>query len=957
MGKDMRKNLYAICTTAFCCFVFLNVSGEGEVSLKSEEISSDEAVTPLEKQKNLLADYADKIGIGPLLSLKKLTDKSLIVTSESLDSAKRNPDTALLRLDMYEGSNLAILISQSLDYIFDATDSSLAELLTQITDNKELNLAITHLRSSLTELAGYNHIDLENKEYSDSYTRVLTLFSDVIHIIEQDRRFADRGDYFVDFLKLSEKFIRLVFVRHNTEKMLSKIRASLEGIQSVTASTSAALSVDIPLPVPGLKVNLDAFASGSSYGSSGLSFYTVTKTKGAKAGITFSILPAKISGKVSLEQAASSLFYSLEAYMDFLNSSSSPSLNKLQSQMQGMKGAMQDRKDMQQKEKEALANNGMFERYLKLFRAMPPTGVSLIWIDITKAKSTDKAKETTVGAEIGANVTIPLSSLGITLKATSGIKKYTKESPMLSMINEDCTMVDGFDLEDLMKVIGAKNDQSETISDSNLLLGILNTYTFALERLAVSSSPDEIKAYEEKKHSSEKLLSPKTLFGSSGRAGALKASILTAAVLRKKAPNSPEQERRFKKIYEQLHKLSQLGEFSKNNSGIRKKLGYGEKASADIGVKAEINNLQAAFTAQAPYLGNISATVTRKTVEGSPLLQENGKYVTLKFSLPIGEAGVVGMGVLREKFKSVFATPSIPVNLGDLKEISKAFGSSTLNVGGTFAGKALTAIGSPVGVTFYGSSDFTFVWRYVGSLVDVSSHIPLPGQTEIIENKGGRWTLDFITVTTSMNAGINTSSSLLAALPISLKLNASSGKLAKRTGSDTFHDLFSKVNALSLGKADSKSVESTAINSLLSGQSGQLLKIFKGIGSSNSNASFELQELYNELMNSISSESDKRKCTKLFGDFMTACNKLNASIADAGENNAESGESEVAELTGTADGARSSTDDKSSKKGENYLNEEQFKTAFELFKNIADMQYIHVFKPHYDKAFAQAEKM
>ena len=51
-----------------------------------------------------------------------------------------------------------------------------------------------------------------------------------------------------------------------------------------------------------MTANFDLFATGNSYGSTGLSFYTVTKTKGTKAGITFNILPAKVSGKITLEE-------------------------------------------------------------------------------------------------------------------------------------------------------------------------------------------------------------------------------------------------------------------------------------------------------------------------------------------------------------------------------------------------------------------------------------------------------------------------------------------------------------------------------------------------------------------------------------------------------------------------------------------------------------------------------
>ncbi|MDR1561267.1 MAG: hypothetical protein LBS23_02840 [Holosporaceae bacterium] len=193
----------------------------------------------------------------------------------------------------------------------------------------------------------------------------ISCFTKVKENIDLDPAFS-AADYFVNFLNLAEKFINLTFARYNTEKMLSQIKPNLEGIQSVIGSSSTSLSINIPAPM-GTNVNIDTFVSSDSYGSSGLSFYTITKSKGAKAGITFKIFPAKISAKAGLEFAALDLFYYLEAYMDFLNSSAS-SFNKFQAS--GLKESAKNRKDMQEKEKEASANSGAFERYLKLLKAI-----------------------------------------------------------------------------------------------------------------------------------------------------------------------------------------------------------------------------------------------------------------------------------------------------------------------------------------------------------------------------------------------------------------------------------------------------------------------------------------------------------------------------------------------------------------------------------------------------------
>ncbi|MDR3180043.1 MAG: hypothetical protein LBT70_04050 [Holosporaceae bacterium] len=910
---------------------------------KNTEPASQEDFSPsvaneetfLKQQKDILS--SQKESFQSIYALKELCSKSLVITADSLEALKLDPETAYLKLDMYEGANLPTLISEALSYVLSRADPVFNELLDKIKNNQKLESNISNLLNYLKELKKYDHANFDDEAYLATFQKITNTFIILNSLMSSDNQLNEH--YFCDFLKISQKFVSLAFVRYNTEKMLNLTRTYLDGIQGVTSNSSGSLSINIPLPISGASATIDAFASSNSYGSTGLSFYTVTSTKGVKAGLTFSVLVAKISAKGGAEKAAAELFYSLEAYMDYLNSLPPVSLNKAPAAIQGMTEALSDRKTMQEREREALACNGMFERYLRLFHAIPNTGVSLQWVDVTKATATDKTAETALSAELLASAAIPLSSLGITLKGSKGVKKYSKDLPMMSMVNDDFTIADGHQIEELKELIGKNFDLSETIGDSNFLLGRLNEYIFALERMAFTTSKSEKEAYRNKKHSCEKQLAPKKIIGSYGRNGVLKACMLTAAILRKKLPDNKVQALRFKKIHEQLHKLSLLSEFSRNETGFRKFFGFGKKTDIPLEAKADVSNLSATFTTAIPMVGNVNVSLTRKTVKGSPFLQENGKYITLKFSLPVGSAGVVGMRILREKFNSVLTrakTKKSSIVMEDFLDMRKFFWASGANVGVNIAGKALAAAGSPLGASFYASSDFTFVWKYVPPLEDTLSPKPLPTQSKIVENKKGRWVLDFVVVATAFNGGINTTS----IIPVSLKLNASLGKLSKRTGPNTFHDLFSKFNALSLGKADSQSNVTTAIDSLLAGQSGQILKIFKNVGGMKENAAFELQTLYNDLQQSITNESDKKKCKTLFEDFTKACVAISKNTPED-TNPTDSGESEVNQLT-NADSETSNQEE---------LKRAQFKNAFDLFREIAELQYTYSFKPYYNDTF------
>lgn len=414
----------------------------------------------------------------------------------------------------------------------------------------------------------------------------------------------------------------------------------------------------------------------------------------------------------------------------------------------------------------------------------------------------------------------------------------------------------------------------------------------------------------------------------------MKAAILTAAVLRKNAEDDQNRIKTFKKIHVQQVKLSKLGEFSKNNSGIRKFIGYGTKAGIDSSVKANTDSLQFSFVVKIQKIGDILVTVTKQTGVGSPFFGEGGKSITLKFALPVYAAGVFGKAIIREKLKRVFkgiSNKGIPLNLEDFTAISEAFG---ITKGVDTAGNIITEA-SPVGVSACGNSVFTFVWNYVAPL-DTSDVVPLPGQ-KLLTNEKGRWVLDFTTVSSTLN-GTAEASSDIAELPIAVKLSASMGKVAKLTGADTLHDLLSKIDALLLGKVDSKSGESTAVSSLLKGQAGQILKIFRGIAKMNTNAAFELQMLYNDLLKNTKTEAEREEIKQLFTDFIDASHKIAPATVE--ETQLNSGEAEAAELSGEEETSEEAVDGK------------EYEAALDSFKQIVDKQYVSVFKPYYDNAFA-----
>jgi hypothetical protein len=282
---------------------------------------------------------------------------------------------------------------------------------------------------------------------------------------------------------------------------------------------------------------------------------------------------------------------------------------------------------------------------------------------------------------------------------------------------------------------------------------------------------------------------------------------------------------------------------------------------------------------QMPLIGSANVLLTRQTVTGSPFLEENGKSVTLKFTLPIASGGAIGMYLLRKTMGNLLnKNMKAGVDTKDFAEIAKVFCTDIGVVGSSFLQQ--TIANSITGLSVSGTSDFKITWCISDPINDLKSLAPLPGMKLVNAQKRLPWRLDFITITNNLNAGLNSPGSLMGLeLPASLKVAISRGDVLKITGPNTLHDLTSKYNALSLGTLDGKSKKSTAIDSLLSGQSTQILKICRNIGRGDTNAAFELQVMYNDILKKMPNEK-KKSFQKMMADFIANCQKLNKISAE-----------------------------------------------------------------------------
>ncbi|MDR2157747.1 MAG: hypothetical protein LBO02_00310 [Holosporaceae bacterium] len=1033
----MKKNVFNLLALSlfFHSYVIASTTSQTHSRLQNYTDSKEETSYSEKKPRLRHVDYESR----NKAALEELSSKSIVIKSKT---AERDPD--IIIIDLFDGKNLPIILSSIFDYALDENNyDENFKLPRQLAKNQSVRKSIVLLRDAIKELANFSQTDFENSDFSQAYAYVMKKFPETLEIAEKCRIFHEKH-LFLRYLKAAKKAVDLVWIRYTTEKLLSKIRTALEeNLQNTSGSISQGIAIHIPTPIPTLTVDVGTSVS-ENFGGTETSLYTVSKSKEKRGGLSFNFGFGKLIAAGGVEQVSTEIFYSLEQVLDSYGKSNKLSKQRLAPEL---KGAASNRQSMQKKEKELIVLMEEIEGLAKIFKTVPNDAV-FSWVDITKSQPTDKSEETKAFFNAYGELSAYLMSAGIDLKASKGSKIYSRESSVMSLINEDCSVAGGLTADNLVKILGSDFDLSSSVPEPNIQKGLLTAYVGVLIELANTNDKKEKKKLEDKKHEYEKLISPTKKLGSYGRNGVLKAGIVTAAKLKEKDIHGLN-DHTFRQIYIVLDNLSKLSEFSKNKSGMRNFFGYGEKEVSSSCAKATTEELKATLNLYFPAIGTTVASLEKKIIEGSPFKEENGKYVSLKFSLPLAADGTVGMFIVGDKLFEILSKVSskakLEVGVDDLRDVAQSMASSSmttkaeaaaqkeidkfknmqkkiksdpqridfyqkvaekaaqnaikeykisdeekeitakyaaekviraklendisdeelransmsasagietspigvdsttnsmrsddasiserLGAGALGAGSSIT-FGAQTKIEAYGATEFDIVFRYVPPTEDYSEILPLPGFKKVIENPTGRWVLDYVKMLKTLNKGISTP----ASLPVSLKRASTFGKMLVRTGSDTLHDIISKSNAFKLGLADSKSGINTAYMAMKERQLAQLLRIFKNINDIKSNAIVELQDLYNQIMNNMTSNEEKRQCKKVFKDFLDACRPLGTLERQAIEN-------EFQELSAGEDDASNSVDPQ----------DPNIKAALDALDKVVDMNYEYNFKIFNNNAYS-----
>ncbi|MDR2724048.1 MAG: hypothetical protein LBB25_02470, partial [Holosporaceae bacterium] len=336
---------------------------------------------------------------------------------------------------------------------------------------------------------------------------------------------------------------------------------------------------------------------------------------------------------------------------------------------------------------------------------------------------------------------------------------------------------------------------------------------------------------------------------------------------------------------------------------------------------------------------SIGFSCNYRVVKHSPISTENGRYIIVRVSLPTAISGQICRRVLEtHRFKSMLSY--LDKNEGEREPTDQEGSSAKLKdysrVIATDVGNIISSLISEIfggGSAFIGMgamSDHEWIFK-ITQKPETESISALPFVGELIPYKR-KVVIDYMLSTGKSVAKANFTTPTLLPIPsLGISTSNASGKVEKRTGSDTLHDMFAKYNSMSLGAIDTNT-PITSINLLFANQSHQLLKIFRSIGEKNinSNVLFELQEVYNGLLRLHN--GNEREINESFEVFIKKCMEI-APMVDKYENGTEEERCQSALEIGIKN------------------NQGRLAKLCRLLIDICEKQYIHIFKPHYDNAF------
>lgn len=925
---------------------------EDEIKTSEKESDEDEDVDStegrIEQQKKLLKEKKSGKNYN---ELKVLHKGGFVVTKGSLADLEKKFNNAVTKVNLFEPSNLKAAVRLAFDFAMDEDAetnfiSKEDNIAIKIKSNEELYSAIQAFVDNLN--------DPEEAE-KDILVKNLQKLEEIYSILEEDENIGEKN-VFSKFVKGMIKLYQVCIARETADKIMEEYRNSAEN-KFISTRKSSSVGAGGVANMGGAKLGVSASVHKDE-GSDDSSFYTVS----VGGGIRFSVGAglSKIGAELGLgaDVTKSAVFFSLEQLLD------SGKIKTGVLSEKSIKKTLKSRKKMQDRERELLSIFGKdIEGYLKMIGVIP-VSTYLEWPKLTKASPADEA--TNKSKSIDSTV-FAFEMLGFNVVANDDIKTWRRPSGYMTLVSEDCSPSDGLSANDIVEFLGKQYNRLDRLEEElqdqdkkrtkkldkdkqlslqeflekgleagaseriaynfvlTTILGDIRAYNSALNILAKNKSD---KKAEQRKHEIEKRWLPKHKFTSEGRLGVLKSMIATAVVLKKGAITDKENEL-FRQFHSEMSRLAQMLEFSKNKSS-RGATFMTETTAHNIAI-------QASASVAIPRFGDAQFSINRSWVRDNPLQDENGDCMSIDIVLPLTPVGIVGTGVVHRSLNGYrrLMGQSPASGFGNTFELTQdGFDLvqdnmmipevQDLDMAGSVSGSAIIT----ASLCRSDASD-------PKSMENIR---PLPGREDVIQKAKNEWMVWYYKGAAYLNSGIEKNFELA-----DIGYSSSVGRETIIIGTDTFGYLTSRFNAFSLGLKDSKQALSPWY-AFKNKHKKRLTELLENIADDESNIIYELQGMYNTIMDDLENDdTESSKCSKLFEDFISACNKLSEVDDEESEDKDEDSENEESK-----DDEENTVDKRSedeTPKGK------AFKKASKLLDQVLQMNFEHNFLVNYNSVY------
>ncbi len=795
------------------------------------------------------------------------------------EKIQSNADTSKIKLDLFEGDNLNIALIHGLEFIIGENSSP------YINDKKLIVGGIRANRSiceNLNSIVDYVKTKKEND--NDKNLEILKKLHALESMMKHDKNIPD-DNVALGFISAMKSAYQAVISRSVAISVLEDNREKIESKMS-SQSYYADSELSAGIPSEGFNMSLSAGLSTNQQ-STETSFYKIDNSGNLGlsigAGLTHYL---SLNAACSFEITNSLIFYSLEEFLDAGMDKGNISFLKLKDD--DLKKVISSRKKMQDDETAIMIKlKTSIEPFLKSANIVPQNLTFKI-PEPTCLSIPEKSNEFSINSKLSAETNCLLAA-GMTVSKETSFTKIKSYHPYLELVDKNflitnyCTDIDDLitylKISDTSKYKEIKKFFSCELPNANMaeifsiiianLIGDLKRYNAALTIIAddTSGSRHKSDARNVKKYIESNWVG--TSFSSKskhGRKTMLKIAIALGAYLRALYPSDDNNEL-FSSLYNEVENLSL---FQKFNS----KLFFETKQGFNTSITSNKISVTGTTYLDIPFVGRTNLTVSRSDTK-SPLYTDNCQDITVTTQLPIINGKYYGSDTLREKLRNLISIISktndaAALTLADsLSLIEKEFDNTVSSYGieKTLYVPKVFSIINYVNLHFY--------FTKVPKTENPNELIPLPDNNLIEKDKDS--------VILKLTKRIDSRNTDLKIISDAVDIKASNkfGKASSKIGTDSLMFITKKFNALEL--SENLAASANLWNKFKQGQKNSLEKLFINMTNDDSNAKYELQNIYSLIIKNIKSKHEIGSTAQsslitatehIFRNFLVACEKL-----------------------------------------------------------------------------------